>query len=1155
MSFKPLIVNQGHPQQLPAGQAIDVGGWTLPTVGGTVDYMLMADSGGNAVWSTDLSVTTLAVSAGISTTDYVQFDLAYSDGTAEGRLQWNSVDGTLEVGMPGGSVNLQMGQEMLVRCRNTTGSQIDNGKLIYISGQSGGKPLIALSKADSKATAIMFGMVTEDIPHNANGYVTVFGLVRDINTLGFVEGGTVFLSGTTAGGFEQSPATAPHYKARAGYVLTAHATEGVILMSPSVVPPMVSLTDVTPGSPSHGEYLRWDSSTTTWQLSPGYSSFYNGTFRETFDALVTSNGATITMSLEQSGTGDLTMQFSDGDTTLDCTDPLQTIALTAGTDDTSPQANYIYIPQSTKVLTKSISTWPAGEHIRVAYFLVPSATFVQNNGCYINQNWNDHLAGADSQGHMAHMSEKLRRLGAHWFSGVSANGATVSYFTIGAGTTDWLSTSGEVDQLHEHTFPAVDTSGSDVVLVVNQNGAAYDDITDLFSITADNTGSTISSNRYFNLVFWGVVNKGGEFSALMVNLPGGSYVQQDEALIDSNGYDVYDIPREFSIDSGTAFLIARVTFQMGSTWTHVSTTDLRGLSPATASGSSVNDHGALGGLTDDDHSGYHTDARADTWLAAGHETTYNHANYDTAFGWGNHAGLYDTTGTAAAGDSAHLSTYNHANYDTAFGWGDHASGGYLKANGSVALTADWAAGAYNITGLALLTVDNITIDAATIVSDTGAISFNDENVSTSGTMVGSNIPSPSADDQVLIATASGVAAWSSPTANQLLRSNDDSDTAWTDVDWPRVLTGDETVYVTKAGNDSTGDGSVSTPYLTIDRAIVHLNDLYIGATNAVYINIGAGHYAEPTLAMYHPFGSRCVFNGATAIEKASCATSNFDVAATSFVSGLEYYDFDLTLTGETVTVGDFVGIYEASAGTNPHLILGVHEVIAWDGGSDKATLRVYVRSSIGGVMPSGAIVGDTCAIFKTIVNLTSSGLKVDGPYHAGIWDDMVFAGDGTEKGVWVLNGAAVTLGNRFGTSYFDINLYCQNGATLYADQTIHSKTANQLVAVQNSATANLRSATLSGCKNQGLTAFIGATIQASDVVMSTVGSSAVFANQGAFINVDGCVIKDGKLAGSQVLLALNGAGIDFTGGTSSGYEVVKNPATNPGNEEAYIIGP
>ena len=49
------------------------------------------------------------------------------------------------------------------------------------------------------------------------------------------------------------------------------------------------------------------------------------------------------------------------------------------------------------------------------------------------------------------------------------------------------------------------------------------------------------------------------------------------------------------------------------------------------------DHGTIGGLGDDDHTQYHTDARAVTWLAANHETTYNHANYDTAYGWGDHS--------------------------------------------------------------------------------------------------------------------------------------------------------------------------------------------------------------------------------------------------------------------------------------------------------------------------------------------------------------------------------------------------------------------------------------------------------------------------------------------------------------------------------------
>jgi len=47
----------------------------------------------------------------------------------------------------------------------------------------------------------------------------------------------------------------------------------------------------------------------------------------------------------------------------------------------------------------------------------------------------------------------------------------------------------------------------------------------------------------------------------------------------------------------------------------------------------------------------------------------------------------------------------------------------------------------NLTTLTLLPVDNITINAATIISDTGAISFGDENITTTGSYTGINVTS------------------------------------------------------------------------------------------------------------------------------------------------------------------------------------------------------------------------------------------------------------------------------------------------------------------------------------------------------------------------------------------------------------------------------
>jgi hypothetical protein len=280
--------------------------------------------------------------------------------------------------------------------------------------------------------------------------------------------------------------------------------------------------------------------------------FYNGSFEESFNALVTSDGATVTLAVEQSGGGDLTMRFSDGRTVLDCT-PAQTITLTAGTDS-APTINYIYIPQSTKVLTKSTTQWPATEHIKVGYFYVPSATYVQSDGVYINQNWNDHRMGTDSQGHMSHMAEAIRLTmrGATWHSGVAPAAAGSEYLEVTGSSpsvVEFKSTAGVSFQMHKHTIPAIDMSAGDDCLVVNWSGDAFHDVTDLADIVDDATGSSLS-NRWFNLVFWGVCNKTGEYAPLMCNLPTGSYVTQANAEADVDGYDVTTIPpRRFLMSS------------------------------------------------------------------------------------------------------------------------------------------------------------------------------------------------------------------------------------------------------------------------------------------------------------------------------------------------------------------------------------------------------------------------------------------------------------------------------------------------------------------------------------------------------------------------------------------------------------------------------
>lgn len=320
------------------------------------------------------------------------------------------------------------------------------------------------------------------------------------------------------------------------------------------------------------------------QNTYAHRDIYNGTFRETFDALVTESGGTVTCTVTNSISGNLTMQYSDGDATL--LTPA-TIVLTAGSDS-SPTDNFIYIPQSTKVLTKSTSDWPAGEHIRVAYFFVPSAAFVSSNGVYVNQNWNDHDVGTDNQGHLAHITDRQRRMSAQYFSGVAGNGSQ-GYLTPTAGNVELKATAGIVYQVHKHTVAAFDTSGTDQVLVKNWAGVegTFHDITNLYDITTDSGNNIIGNNKFFNLVIWGVVNKSGEYTPMIINLPSGFYNTQSGAESDLEGFDDFAIPPAFGKESSTGFLIARITIQMktgGGTWVVKATVDLRGFNPQSASG-------------------------------------------------------------------------------------------------------------------------------------------------------------------------------------------------------------------------------------------------------------------------------------------------------------------------------------------------------------------------------------------------------------------------------------------------------------------------------------------------------------------------------------------------------------------------------------------
>jgi len=150
---------------------------------------------------------------------------------AEGQMQYNAEDDTIELGVGEAGVVLQIGQENYIRARNSTGGQIDNGEVVFISGSTGNRPNINLAQANNPDEKNLIGVATHNIPDNTDGYVTTFGLVRDINTNAFTEGAIVYLDPAVAGGLTETKPSDPNYCVQVGVIVRKHNNQGVLLVN------------------------------------------------------------------------------------------------------------------------------------------------------------------------------------------------------------------------------------------------------------------------------------------------------------------------------------------------------------------------------------------------------------------------------------------------------------------------------------------------------------------------------------------------------------------------------------------------------------------------------------------------------------------------------------------------------------------------------------------------------------------------------------------------------------------------------------------------------------------------------------------------------------------------------------------------------------
>jgi len=126
-----------------------------------------------------------------------------------------SADGSIVITGTGASRDLSVSQTspasvLLEQVRNATGATLTKGTAVYISGATGQIPTVSKALATGDATSAQtLGLITSDLANNANGYVTIIGLVTNLNTSAYTDGAQLYLSPTTAGTLTATKPYAP----------------------------------------------------------------------------------------------------------------------------------------------------------------------------------------------------------------------------------------------------------------------------------------------------------------------------------------------------------------------------------------------------------------------------------------------------------------------------------------------------------------------------------------------------------------------------------------------------------------------------------------------------------------------------------------------------------------------------------------------------------------------------------------------------------------------------------------------------------------------------------------------------------------------------------------------------------------------------------
>lgn len=173
-------------------------------------------------------------------------------------------------------ISASTADKMVTIGRNSTGSTLYKGTVIYISGSTGNRPNYVKAQANSEATSAgTFGVILDDIPNNSDGYAVTIGTIDNLDTRStathpftsdtLADGDTIYLSPTTAGYVTNVKPYAPSHLVYVGKVVRTSPTNGVIVYRIQNGYELDEIHDVAAQTPSNNDGLFFESATSLWK--------------------------------------------------------------------------------------------------------------------------------------------------------------------------------------------------------------------------------------------------------------------------------------------------------------------------------------------------------------------------------------------------------------------------------------------------------------------------------------------------------------------------------------------------------------------------------------------------------------------------------------------------------------------------------------------------------------------------------------------------------------------------------------------------------------------------------------------------------------------------------------------------------------------------